>query len=116
MAGDGLPRSAGPIFWLVGLASLGAAVGAFLATALYAFLSHYVHPRIHMRTGAGYEKTWLFQYLLKRPIWHHYRIDTNYNIVLPLGDGIFRSGHHRIRKGRKDELAAMASVRSVERT
>jgi hypothetical protein len=83
----------GPIFWWIGRHHLGAGIAALVTLTLYALASHYVHPMIHMRTGAWWEGTRAFKFLLKRHVWHHRFIDTNYNVVLPLGDWLFRTRH-----------------------
>jgi hypothetical protein len=94
-----------PILWWLGTLSLAACLGAAFALIAYAAMTHYVHPFIHLRTGHKYEKSRWFKYLLKRHIWHHRDMETNFNTVFPFGDWLFGTTHQAVQRRRAGKAA-----------
>ncbi|MDR3613745.1 MAG: sterol desaturase family protein [Candidatus Obscuribacterales bacterium] len=66
--------------------------------AAYAVLFYVVHLEMHLRRGWFFSKTWLFRKLDERHRDHHVQPNSNYNVVLPLFDWIFRTtaSKHRV--------------------
>lgn len=87
-----------PIALLIASWSNIVAVSLIAMLVVYAVLSHYVHPLVHLRTGLFYERTRFFKYLLRRHIQHHRDVSVNLNIVLPFGDWLFGTSHNSRRR------------------
>ena len=76
-----------PLFW-PGLAALGT----------YYVIYEYLHCSMHNPSGRWIERTGLFRFLNSHHRLHHGHWRVNFNVVLPVGDRIFRTLRQPVRR------------------
>jgi hypothetical protein len=81
-----------PAFLIIGwVAGLPAALGAAAGTGLYASCYEALHFFIHTPRNYWFQRTRLFRFYCEYHRIHHHKARWNYNIVMPLGDLLFRT-------------------------
>lgn len=64
-------------------------IGCVLATLAYLQAFNSLHWRWHVPSDTWFQRTRIFRWMKERHRVHHLDQDTNYNLILPLGDWLF---------------------------
>jgi hypothetical protein len=75
-----------PLTALAVWVSTPAAVGVFIAFALYQATYEYLHYCMHVPHGRWFERTGAFRWITTHHFQHHGKHDTNLNVILPIAD------------------------------
>lgn len=98
----GLPTA--PIVWYIDPITIYVA-GVF--SVVYSVVWWLVHLEMHRNKGWFYAKNPVFRYLERRHQQHHLYPDTQYNILLPFWDWVFRT--HRVKEARQNRRQRAAA-------
>lgn len=98
----GLPTT--PIVWCIDPITVYVA-GVF--AVVYSVVWWLVHLEMHRNKGWFYAKNPVFRYLERRHQQHHLYPDTQYNILLPFWDWVFRT--YRVKEGRQNRSQRAAA-------
>jgi hypothetical protein len=71
---------------------------------VYAVLAYVVHNEMHLRHGLFYTQTALYRYLERCHHEHHAHPNSNFNVILPFWDWVFRTGaEHGVKLDQKSK-------------